>query len=170
MRLFTSLLGLLYTDQVILPLLRDATLVTTSAIDGGLRAHQTDAIDLSAILSSFSTAYPRTKGQISLLKERQTRKRDTAGLSEHAYGLAAPFGIIETPSEISERRRRQAFEDRSFLSLSLTLSLALSRSVSPSLPLSLTLSRSLTLSPHTCPDNLASPCPNHAGRLRTKTA
>jgi hypothetical protein len=158
-RLFTSLLGLLYTDQVILPLLRDATLVTTSA-DGGPRAHQTDAIDLSAILSSFSTAYPRTPGQISLLKERQTRKRDTAGLSEHAYGLAAPFGIIETPSEISERRRRQAFEDRSSLSLSLSLSCSLS------LPLSLPPSLSL----HTCADNLATLCPTHAGRLRTKTA
>ena len=115
--LFTAMLGFLYTDAVLLPLVALAqSSLTTSQHDGPILA--TGAIDLALELPTFNDEFPRTRDEISVLRERQRRKHDSAGLSQRAYALASPFGRCESPPEVGARRRREAFEDRlAFLGL-----------------------------------------------------
>ena len=117
-QLFTAMLGLLYTDAVLRPLLdhkqcMETQPTVTSADDGALFTKGAGFIDLQASVPTFGAAFPFTLNQRSILKERQREKRDTRGLGHRAFALASPFGRVETPDETIERRRREAFEDRS---------------------------------------------------------
>jgi hypothetical protein len=106
------LLGFLYTQAVVLPLLARG-----GAAGGVPGKNGTFDIQLQLQVPSFAAAFPRTQSQILVEKMRQSRKRETRGLSTRAQAFAFPFGQIETPLESDVRRRREAWEDRLCLSV-----------------------------------------------------
>jgi hypothetical protein len=114
MRLAGAILGFLYVEAILLPLLLRAPIAREK--EGMKPAASDRAIDLALDLPTFGVAFPRTDSQISLLKERQRLKEEQRSHSSYAQAFAAPFGPMETPTEVKARRRREAFEDRSPLS------------------------------------------------------
>jgi hypothetical protein len=111
------LLGFLYTQAVVLPLLaRGAAGGVPGGKNGTTLLHEGD-IELQSQVPSFAAAFPRTQSQILVEKMRPSRKRETKGLSTRAQAFAFPFGQIETPLESEMRRRREAWEDRLCLSV-----------------------------------------------------
>jgi len=104
-QLTMALLGVLYTEALIIPSIEE---ITRSA--PGADAQTRAAVDLTR-LATFAKSFPRTNSETALLKARRAEKHSK-------YGYVSPFGRIETPAEKGVRRRREAFENRlAFLGL-----------------------------------------------------